>query len=467
MSTAGGIAGELPDLEQARRLIAKYDRPGPRYTSYPTAPVFSENFGEKEFRAALRRARDRELSLYIHIPFCERLCTYCACNRTITQDHSRGDEYLDGIELEAERLAQAIGGERRSIQLAVGGGTPTFLSADQLDRMCRILDARFPPFRGAERSVEVDPRVTTRGQLAVLAEHGFNRVSLGVQDFSPKVQRAVNRVQSVEETERLTQDARELGYQSVNFDLIYGLPFQTIDSFNRTLDEVLRIRPDRIAFFSYAHVTWIQKSQRGFENKDLPPAERKIAIMLYASQRFLDAGYVFLGLDHFARPDDELCRAATAGGLRRNFNGYTTQAGVDLVALGASAISELADAYAQSERDPERWAERLRAGGLATLRGWQLSDDDLKRKWLIQRLMCQGEISPESYLECFGEALEGRIPDLGPRLAPFAEDGLLEKEGDGFRVTPLGRLFLRVIAMSFDAYLSETDDSRPMYSRTV
>ena len=457
----------LPDLDDVRRCVPKYDQPGPRYTSYPTAPVWNEDFGESDFRAALARTRGRELSLYIHIPFCERLCTFCACNRTITQDHAQGDLYLDGIEREAELLASAIGGERRSVQLAVGGGTPTFLSERELARMCRIVDAHFPPQADAERSLEVDPRVTSRAQLEVLAEHGFNRISLGVQDFAPRVQRAINRVQSREQTEQISRDARELGFRSVNYDLIYGLPFQTVESFGETLDQVIALRPDRIALYSYAHVTWIVKSQRGFEKKDLPSAERKLAIMLLASQRFGEAGYRFLGLDHFALPEDELCRAAASGDLRRNFMGYTTRAGVDLVALGSSGISELADAYAQSARTPEPWRERVMDGQLATLRGWRLSQDDLRRKWLIHRLMCQGEVSPRAYRERFAESLEERIPELSTRLAPFVEDGLLVPDGGDFRVAPLGRLFLRVIAMSFDAYLPEPDLERPMFSRTV
>ena len=457
----------MPDLDEVRHFIPKYDQPGPRYTSYPTAPVWNEDFGETEFRQAMARARDRKLSLYVHIPFCERLCSFCACNKTITQDHAVGGLYLDGLEREAEMLASAIGGQRRSVQLAVGGGTPTFLSEQELVRMCRILDTHFPPEPDAERSLEVDPRVTSRGQLEVLAEHGFNRISLGVQDFTPQVQHAINRVQSREQTEQITRDARALSYGSVNFDLIYGLPFQTVESFDATLDQVITLRPDRIALYSYAHVTWIVKAQRGFEKKDLPSAERKLAIMLRASQRLGDAGYRFLGLDHFALPEDELCVAAASGDLRRNFMGYTTRAGVDLIALGPSGISELADAYAQSERAVDPWRERVMGRSLATIRGWQLSSDDVRRKWLIQHLMCQGEVSGSAYAETFDEALTERVPDLQARLAPFVDDGLLVPEDSAFRVTPLGRLFLRVIAMSFDGYLPEPDPERPKFSRTV
>ncbi len=457
----------IPDAGEVRKRIPKYDRPGPRYTSYPTAPVWSEEFVEEDHRRALTRCRDRSLSVYVHIPFCERLCSFCACNRTITRDHSVGTDYLDALERETDRVADAIGGQPRSVQLAVGGGTPTFLRPDELARMCAILDARFPAEPDAERSLEVDPRVTSRDQLEVLAENRFNRISLGVQDFEPKVQRAINRVQSIEQTERITRDARDLGFGSVNFDLIYGLPFQTVDSFRKTVERVVELRPDRIALYSYAHVTWISKAQRGFEKKDLPSAERKVTILISAIEQFEKAGYQFLGLDHFALPGDDLARAAASGDLRRNFMGYTTRAGVDLIALGASGISETAESYAQSVRDPKDWRQRIDAGRLPTLRGWWLSDDDRRRKWLIHHLMCQGEIDPARYRAEFEEELGDRIPGLANELESFVDDDLLEVEGDTYQLTPLGRVFLRVIAMTFDAYLPSQGGDRPVFSRTL
>jgi oxygen-independent coproporphyrinogen-3 oxidase len=288
-----------------------------------------------------------------------------------------------------------------------------------------------------------------------------------VQDFSPVVQEAVRRNQTPEQTERLTKEARALGFLSVNYDLIYGLPFQTIESFRETVERVIENRPDRIALYSYAHVTWISKQQRGFENKDLPEPERKVAIFLAAVEGFEKAGYRFLGLDHFALPEDELALAAERRGLRRNFMGYTTKPGVDLIALGASGISETAEAYAQSARDAAEWQHRIEQGELATMRGWWLSDDDKRRKWLIHRLMCQGEISPGEYQREFEEALSDRIPDLKGRLAPFLDDALLVLENGTYRVTPIGRVFLRVLAMTFDAYLPEQAGDRPMFSRTV
>lgn len=455
----------LPDVDRVRELVAKYDRPGPRYTSYPTAPTWAESFGEAEFRSALRRTSGSDLALYVHIPFCESLCTYCACNREIRRDHAVAEPFLETLAREAATLRDACGSKRRCSQLALGGGTPTYLDPHQLATLCEILDRHFPPAEGSERSVEVDPRVTSRAQLEVLAEHGFNRISLGVQDLSPVVQRAIRRVQSFEQTASLTEAARALGYRSVNYDLIYGLPFQTVASFQQTLEQVLTQRPDRIALYSYAHVTWVSKQQRGFERADLPDAERKLSIFISAMARLIQAGYVYLGLDHFVLPEDSLCRAASTGDLRRNFMGYTTHAGLDVVALGPSGISELADSYAQSRRSVADWSECIRRGGLATQRGWLLSADDERRRWLIGRLMCRGEIDCDAYRAVFHEALTARIPDLAARLSPFERDGLLETTALGWRLTPEGRVFMRPVAMSFDAYLEPSGDVLPTVER--
>ncbi len=441
--------------------MKRYDRPGPRSTSYPAVPEWSDGFDEAAFRDALARARG-PISLYVHVPFCERLCSFCACNRVITRDHSVAAPYLDGLEREAELLAAALPGGVRAAQLAIGGGSPNFLSPRELSRLCAILDRTFPPERDAERSIELDPRNTTREQLETLAEHGFNRMSLGVQDLPARVQKAINRIQSREQVEVLTTGARELGVGSVSFDLIYGLPYQTESSFAETLDLVLGLRPDRIALYSYAHVTWISKAQRGFERKDLPPPERKLAI-----ERLTRSGYRFLGMDHFALPEDDLSLAADRGELRRNFMGYTTRAGVDLIALGPSGISELRDAYAQSEKDAQAWQRMLGDGQLATVRGCRLSSDDRQRKWLIQRLMCRGEISADAFRAEFGLGLGRVIPELQSRLEEFERERLLEARPDGWALSALGRIFLRVIAMSFDAYLGAADAAEPRFSRTV
>ncbi|MGH0033951.1 MAG: oxygen-independent coproporphyrinogen III oxidase [Myxococcota bacterium] len=469
MASRDGVLTPI-DPERARALVPRYDRPGPRYTSYPTAPVWSDAFGAEDHARALAQSRAEALSVYVHIPFCEKLCTYCACNRVISRDHSVAAPYLDDLGREARAVAAALGDEKPCTQLAIGGGTPTYLSLAELEELCDIVDGSFPPAPGAERSIEVDPRVTSGEQLAVLAERGFNRISLGVQDLSPVVQRAINRIQSLEQTRDITDEARRLGFGSVNFDLIYGLPYQTPASFDETLDAVLAVRPDRIALYSYAHVTWVSKQQRGFERKDLPDAASKLEIFITAIRRLTEAGYLFLGMDHFALPEDELSRAARDGTLGRNFMGYTTRRADDLVGLGASGISELSDAYAQNARTPEDWSRGLGDSGLATLRGWWLDDDDRRRRWLIAELMCAGRIDPEGFADRFGERLEDRVGVLEPRLAEFARDGLLEPEGAGWRVTALGRLFLRPMAMVFDAHLEAAQpggERAPRYSRTV
>jgi oxygen-independent coproporphyrinogen-3 oxidase len=461
------VSREPVDLDRLQALAPRYDRPGPRYTSYPTVPAWTEGFDESAHRDALAASDGEDVAVYVHIPFCESLCTYCACNKEIRRDHSVATPYVDDLKKEAEMVAGALGRSRRCAQLAIGGGTPTYLDEDQLERMCDLVDESFPPAESAERSIEIDPRVTRPSQLEVLARRGFNRVSLGVQDFAPQVQKAIRRVQSVEETGHVTTVARELGFTSVNYDLIYGLPFQTVASFDDTLDIVIDLRPDRIALYSYAHVTWVSKQQRGFERGDLPDANRKLAIFSLALRRLLAAGYRYLGLDHFALPGDELCRAQESGDLRRNFMGYTTRAGLDLVGLGASGISELRGAYAQSVRGTTEWSERIRSGRLATLRGWNMSEDDQRRRWLIQHLMCQSEIDPVAYQTTFGEPLEDRVPDLETQLAEFLEDGLLERSDRGYRLTPIGRVLARPVAMTFDAYLPDRADEVPRFSRTI
>jgi oxygen-independent coproporphyrinogen-3 oxidase len=452
-----------PDAAALGQLVAKYDKPGPRYTSYPPAPYWSEAFGAGEFAAELARTPREPVSLYVHVPFCQRLCSYCACNRTIPRDRSVVQPYLEGVERELERVAACMGGGRPCAQLAIGGGTPTYLEPNELARLIDAIDAVFDPSPESERSVEIDPRVTTLEHLDVLAERGIRRLSLGVQDFAPRVQHAIRRVQTVEQTARVSEAARARGVRSLNFDLIYGLPFQTLASFDRTLDAVIELSPDRIALYGYAHVTWVSKQQRGFERSDLPDAMARVGLFVRALERLSAAGYLALGLDHFARPTDELARAAARGELHRNFMGYTTRCSASLIGIGPSAISELESAYAQSLREPDDWAARVRSGQLATLRGHRLSQHDVRRAWLIRSLMCRGEIDPADFKSRFADSLDACVPDLAVRLAPFAEDRLLERVGERWRVTGIGRLFLRPMAMSFDAYLAPdlARDRRP------
>jgi oxygen-independent coproporphyrinogen-3 oxidase len=460
------------DLERVAEILPRYSGEGPRYTSYPTAPVWTDRYGPEDLRAELGRrdvAPDEGLSLYVHVPFCASLCHYCACNKLITRDYALARRYLDVIEREIASVREALAVPRAATQQHWGGGTPTYLEPDDLRRLFRALTDAFPMREGAEISIEVDPRVTGPEHVEALRECGFNRISMGVQDFDPRVQEAVHRIQPPEETARLVEISRAAGFESVNFDLIYGLPYQTPESFDRTLDTLFEIGPDRIALYSYAHVTWVAKQQRGFERKDLPDAETKLRIMLRAIRRFLDRGYLFIGLDHFARPGDELSKALAERTLRRNFMGHTTQAGVDLLGFGPSAISELRGSYAQSQRELGAWEQAVCERGLATMRGHVLCADDRERRWIIGRLMCHGELRAAEFEAAFGRSFAEAYRAELEALVPALEDGLVIRAGDGsLEITPLGRLLVRNVAMVFDAYLpSQRRAGRPLFSKTV
>jgi len=460
------------DLDRVADLLPRYAIDGPRYTSYPTAPVWSEAYRADDYRADLADGEVEAgdgLSLYVHVPFCESLCHFCACNKVITRDHSRARGFLDTIEAEVEAVREAMRVPRAATQIHWGGGTPTWLEPDEMRRLFRALTDHFPVRPGAEISIEVDPRVTTREHVAALAECGFNRISLGVQDFDERVQQAVHRIQPADDTARLVEWSRDAGFDSVNFDLIYGLPYQSIESFGRTLDALFAIGPDRIALYSYAHVTWLAKQQRGFERKDLPDAATKLEILLLAIRRFLEAGYLFIGLDHFARPDDELAKALADRTLRRNFMGHTTQAGVDLVGFGPSAISELRRSYAQSLRDVPGWEAAVAERGVATMRGHRLSRADVERHWVITRIMCHGEVRAGEFEDAFGRPFAQAYAQELASLASARDDGLVEIAPDGsLRITATGRLLVRNVAMAFDAYLPEQQErGGRMFSKTV
>jgi len=442
-------------LDRFEDILPRYATEGPRYTSYPTAPVWSDRYGPEAYREELGREDidpSDPLSVYVHVPFCESLCHYCACNRVITRNRDLAEQYLDSIEREVAAVHAAVRVPRRATQHHWGGGTPTYLSPAQVQRLFGCVNAAFPVADGAEVSIEVDPRVTSDEHIVALRECGFNRISMGVQDFEPKVQEAIHRIQPADETGKLVASARRHGFESVNFDLIYGLPYQTPETFARTLDTVMELDPDRIALYSYAHVTWVAKQQRGFERKDLPVAETKLAIMLLAIRRFLDAGYSFIGLDHFAKPDDELAIALRDRTLRRNFMGHTTQAGVDMIGFGPSSISELRGSQ-----------------GVATMRGHLLSSDDIERRWVIGRIMCLGELRADEFEREFGRGFRAAYAPELAALAAMVDDGLVTIAGDGsLEVTPLGRLLVRNVAMHFDAYLPEQQRSgKQMFSQTV
>lgn len=459
-------AGELlrnVDWDAARAILPRYARPVPRYTSYPTTPAW-EPLGCEPLVEELARLGEpgREtLSLYVHVPFCRSLCHFCACNRVVTRDPELPDRWLDALFAELATLRSGIRGNPRVTQIHWGGGTPTHLTPRQLGALAARLAAEFDVAPDAERSLEVDPRVTCEAQLAVLREHGFDRVSLGIQDFDERVQQAVHRIQPVERVASLVHGARAMGFRSVNFDLIYGLPLQTLASFERTLDRVLALAPDRVALYGYAHVTWVAKQQRGFERHHLPGPDERLSILVRAIQRFCEAGYRYVGMDHFARPGDELVEAAEAGTLRRNFMGYTTQAGTDLLALGPSGISELGRVYAQSQRELGAWTETVTRGALATFRGRVLSDDDVLRRFVVERIMCAGAVSAAEVERRFpGEPFARRFAPALRELSASERDGLVRIASDGsLRVEPLGRLLVRHVAAAFDAHLPRQRDA--------
>ncbi|MCP4003900.1 MAG: oxygen-independent coproporphyrinogen III oxidase, partial [bacterium] len=436
-SALEGVGWEV--LEQ---ILPRYDKPLPRYTSYPTAPVWSEDYDTRSFVRDLQDP-DREpgapRALYVHVPFCREICHFCACNRVITRDADLVERYLSTIEREIDAIHKALVGEQAVGQIHWGGGTPTHLSPEQIHRLFGMLTNAFPVAEEAEISIEVDPRVTTPEHVDTLRECGFNRLSLGVQDFDPRVQKAIHRIQSPEMTADLVNRARASGFSSIGLDLIYGLPYQTPESFARTLDDVIAISPDRIALYAYAHVPWVAKQQRGFERGDLPEPSTRVQIMLLGIRRLLDCGYEFIGLDHFAKPEDGLAKALRSGTLRRSFMGHTTQDGVELIGFGPSAISELGSAYAQSHRDLPSWSEAVAEGGVATMRGHRLSAEDAERRWVIFRVISCSELRADEYRAVFGKEFADVYAAEISSLAEQESDGLVEIGSDGsVKVLPLG-----------------------------
>jgi oxygen-independent coproporphyrinogen-3 oxidase len=454
-------------------LLRRYDKPGPRYTSYPTAPQFRAGFGEPQLRAAAAASNGdpipRRISLYVHVPYCTSPCFYCGCNRIITRDRNRSEPYLARLYREIALGATLFDRDREVVQAHFGGGTPNFLSPAQLREVvdCLRRHFHFAPAPELDLSIELDPRGLAPDDVAELAAIGFNRASLGVQDFDPDVQRAVNRIQTVEETAAVVQAARDNGMRSINIDLIYGLPKQTAEGFGRTLDTVLAMRPDRLAVYGYAHLPQMFKAQRQIVDADLPTAAAKLDLLRLAIARLGAAGYRYIGMDHFALPGDELSRAQASGDLHRNFMGYTTHADSDLLGLGVSAISHIADTYSQNPRELHDWEAAIDAGRLPVFRGMRLSADDVLRADLIQQLMCQGEIDIAAIEDRHGiHFLEYFEPDL-LRLVPLAADGLVEITEQRIRATPAGRLLLRSIAACFDAYLHAPAQEPVRFSRAI
>ena len=455
-------------------LIRKHDISGPRYTSYPTADRFVEAFGEGCLRQRLEeraaRGTSEPLSLYVHLPFCDTVCYYCGCNKVVTRDHGRSAKYINTVGREITQVAALLGATRAArpqySQLHWGGGTPTFLSRAEMQALMEVIDANFARAPGAEVSLEVDPRRIEDGRMAFLAGLGFNRLSVGVQDFDARVQQAVHRIQSEEETRRVIDEARAHGFRSVNLDLIYGLPLQTLDSFNATLDKVLGIAPERIALYSYAHLPSLFKPQRRIHSAELPSAETKLQILTLAIGRLTRAGYVYIGMDHFARPDDELAVAQSQGRLQRNFQGYSTQAGSDMLGFGVSAIGRVGPSYYQNAKDLRAWEEAVEAGHLPVWRGIELTADDLVRRAVIQSLICNFSLSLESielsWLIDFRRYFAAEMEEL----RRLAADGLVELPPDWIVVTPKGRLLVRAVCMVFDRNLRE-QRQRASYSKVI
>jgi oxygen-independent coproporphyrinogen-3 oxidase len=451
-------------------LIRKYGISGPRYTSYPTADRFVEAFDAQAYRYWLGNRNiggfSRPLSLYVHLPFCDTICYYCACNKVVTKDHSRSAKYVDYLEREARLVAAEMGDDRNVAQLHWGGGTPTFLADAELVALMRMLGKHFSLARDGEFSIEVDPRKVTPERVALLAELGFNRISLGVQDFDPAVQRAVNRVQSVTETEAIIRAARLHGFRSVNVDLIYGLPKQTLEGFARTLEQVLESDPDRIALYSYAHLPTIFKPQRRILDADLPGGETKLALLDYAIGWLQSQGYVYIGMDHFAKPGDDLAVAQRQGRLTRNFQGYSSSGDADIVGLGVSAIGKLGAAYSQNVKDLEEYYALLDDGQLPVLRGIELSADDIVRRAVIQALACQFEVSKESIAIAHLIDFDAYFAQELEMLAQHEREGLVRLDDEWITVTPQGRLLVRVLCMAFDKYLWAAQ-RRAQYSKVI
>ncbi len=459
------------DLETVKR----FDRPGPRYTSYPTAVEFTEEVGEAAYRERLAMANatpDAPLSLYAHLPFCEHRCLFCGCHVVITPHMPVAEKYLEYLKRELDLLAERLPDRRSVVQMHWGGGTPTYYSPAQIRDLFGHVTEHFDFVPGAEIAVEVDPRVTRRDHLETMAELGFNRLSLGVQDLTAAVQAAITRNQTFDETEKLVRQAREVGFtEGINIDLIYGLPLQEPVSFGRNLDQVIGLRPDRVAVYSFAYVPWIRGHQKKLDPESLPSAEVKLELYLTAMERFLDAGYQPIGMDHFALPDDELAVAANQGRLYRNFMGYTVMPASDMIGVGISGIGEVQHGFFQNEKKLSTYYKAIDDGRLPVARGYLLDPDDRIRQYVIQQIMCNFRIGKEDVARRFGVDFDEYLASSLARLEDVREAGFVVLDDEGLRVTPQGRVFVRNVCMAFDRYLMEKeaarDQERPVFSRTV
>ncbi len=449
-------------------LIEKYNVAGPRYTSYPTAVQFDTNFDQKYLRDELKNRRNnpRHYSLYIHIPFCFSLCWYCGCTKIITKDQDRGTIYLDFLEKEMQLISKKMHPNSSLKQIHFGGGTPTFLDPGQLRRLGGMIQTYFPIHPKPEYSVEIDPRRVSEEHVAALAEIGCNRASLGVQDTNPEVQKAIHRIQPFEQSRIVTEHLRKHGIHHINVDLIYGLPKQTPASFHQTLDDTLSLNPDRFAIYSYAHIPSVMPAQKLLKEDDFPSTNEKLSMLLMAIEYLQENGYEYIGMDHFAKETDELSKALHEGTLHRNFQGYSTHAELDMIALGMSGISQSSRLFYQNSKDLDEYYRLLKEGQLPVKKGYSLTDEDKIRKKIIMQIMCKGEINYSKFLEETGVDIPEKYPSELNLLSEFESDGLLIQTPNGFHITEIGRLFLRNIAMVFDEYLKKSR-IKATYSKTV
>ena len=474
LPAGGGAEKETAEGRDAARridpeILARYNRPGPRYTSYPTAPQFEDSFGPEAYAKRLAVANELTgdpLSLYVHIPFCEHRCLYCGCHVVITRREDIVRNYLDHLAREIRMVAAALPDRRDVLQLHWGGGTPTHLSPDEMRELFGVLTDCFHLLPGAEVAVEIDPRVTSHEHVDALREVGFNRLSMGVQDFTPKVQQAVERNQTLEQTRELIEYCRARGFTEFNIDLIYGLPFQTVELFEQSARQVLALEPGRVAVYSYAHVPWIKPQQKKMDASALPDAKTKFALFASAISTFTAAGYVQIGMDHFARPDDELARARVAGSLTRNFMGYTVKAAPDMLAFGISGIGEVRGAFAQNAKKLTSYYRALDEGVFPVERGYVLDDDDRIRQFVIRSIMCNFGLDFDLLKERFGVEYEEYFADEDRALRETIESTFFAREPRRLSITPEGQLFVRNICMLFDRYL-EADGQAGVYSKTI
>ncbi len=451
-------------------LIKKYDRPGPRYTSYPTAPQFNNSFNSGSLLDEITRtnmdSNAPDLSLYFHLPFCDTLCYFCGCNMIITRSRDRIKEYIKYVKKEIDLQRTLISKERKAVQLHWGGGTPTHLDPGEITELASYINGNFEFRQGAEKGCEIDPRGLTKEHLQALFSCGFNRISMGVQDFNESVQKAVNRIQPEEMTRKVVEWVREIGFESINLDLIYGLPFQSAESFSKTVDSIIGISPDRIAVFNYAHVPWMKKHMELIKVEDLPLPEEKLQILKMTIEKLTNAGYVFIGMDHFAKPTDEMAIALKEKKLYRNFQGYSTHSGTDLYGFGITSISQLGNIYSQNVKKEKEYFEILNSSLPPVEKGYHLNEDDLLRRYVIMKLMCDFELDFNQIDTLYKIEFEKYFEKGIASFDEMIEDGLVIIENRKLSVTDMGKLLIRNAAMNFDGYIERKEDTGK-YSRTV